>query len=108
MRRLEDKLDAKFLDNVTVNIRMGEPHNNKKHALLYPALVCWPAGTSESIFNVSKLIVDRLADVGTRDGLQVCDSNHLSSLTTIIISLSHSLSLSFSASLCLPLYRYYI
>ncbi|CAE7342829.1 unnamed protein product, partial [Symbiodinium microadriaticum] len=36
--RLEDKLDAKFLDNVTVNIRMG---------------------TSESIFNVSKLIVDR-------------------------------------------------
>ncbi|CAE7234450.1 unnamed protein product [Symbiodinium sp. CCMP2592] len=59
LRRLEDKLDAKFLDNVHVNIRMGEPHNNKKHALLYPALVCWPAGTSDNIFESSKLVIDR-------------------------------------------------
>ncbi|CAE7938743.1 unnamed protein product, partial [Symbiodinium necroappetens] len=59
IRRLEDKLDAKFLDNVSINIRMGEPHNNKKHALLYPAMVCWASGTSENIFQTSKLVVDR-------------------------------------------------
>ncbi|CAE6940362.1 unnamed protein product [Symbiodinium sp. CCMP2456] len=59
IRRLEDKLDAKFLDNVSVNVRMGEPHNNKRHALLYPALVCWASGGSENIFETSKLVVDR-------------------------------------------------
>ena len=60
LRRLEDKLDAKFLDNVCVNIRMAEPHNNKKHALLYPALICWPAGVQDNLFQSSRLVVDRL------------------------------------------------
>ena len=56
-RRLEDKLDAKFLENLTVSIRMAEPQG-KKAALLYPALLCWPDG-SESIFMEGKLVNDR-------------------------------------------------
>ena len=59
VRRLEDKLDAKFLLNSSFSIRMDEPHFNKKQALLYPGLVCWPDGVSDHIFSESKLVVDR-------------------------------------------------
>ena len=62
VRRLEDKLDAKFLFNNTFSIRMDEPHFNKKQALLYPGLVCWSNGVSEHIFSESKLVVDRYHD----------------------------------------------
>ena len=92
-RRLEDKLDAKFLDNISVSIRMGEPHSNKKHALLYPALVCWPAGTSENLFEGSKLVVDRLAVI-----LQF-SVNTLQSLSFTLHSLSPLSLLSYSHSL---------
>ncbi|CAE7247969.1 unnamed protein product [Symbiodinium pilosum] len=63
-RRLEDKCDAKFLTNVSINIRMCEPHTNRKQALLYPALVCFSG--SDCIFEVSKLVVDRC----NRDAVQ--------------------------------------
>ena len=39
---------------------MATPHNNKKHALLYPALICWPSGVQDHMFQNSKLVVERL------------------------------------------------
>ena len=59
-RRLEDKCDAKFLSNISINIRMSEPHTNRKQALLYPALICFSG--SDNIFEMSKLAVDRPAE----------------------------------------------
>ena len=111
LRRLEDKLDAKFLDNVAVNVRMAEPHNNKKHALLYPALVCWSG--DENLFQTSKLVVDRLTSrLGASLSLSHTHSLFLFSLylalslslclSLSLLSLCRSRSLSFSPSVFVP------
>lgn len=81
-----------------MNVRMGEPHNNKRHALLYPALVCWASGGSENIFETSKLVVDRLGDVCTRYCFNEFDTNHCpSARTPLCVYLCLSL---LSLSLC--------